>query len=274
MAAPAFVACGDGDAEPAGPTVTQRVTRDFGRELLAAHEQAPLPKPPTIMRLVREHEEVETIFSGRIVDSIDGVRQTTEGSPQSRWVLNVNGIESDVLPPDYRLYPGDLVQWDLRRWESSLSVRSTVGAFPQTFTRGMFGERFPVTVVCERPSSGACRRVERTLAAAGVEPDGSAPAVLPPDRHVRRAELLVGTWDHWRDRRWLDGVEEGPRGSGIFARFSADGSSMRLFDRAAEPVRTVRSRAGLVGAIGPYDGLLIWLVTRGSRRRCSNPPGL
>ena len=185
-----FGGCGD-SAEPSGPTVTQRITRDFGHELLASEQSAPLAGHGTVLRLLREYEEVKTSAGGSAVSSIDGLKadweRKSENDDESTWALIVNGIEADEEPGKYKLYPGDVIQWDLRYWYVTLDVRATVGAFPQTFTRGVFGKRFPVTVECARPSDTSCARVKGALRDAGVAIDGSPPAGgLPPRGHAPR----------------------------------------------------------------------------------------
>lgn len=257
--------CGD-SAEPSGPTVTQRVTRDFGYEVVGVEQDAPLAGHETALRLLRDYEEVETSFKGAGVESIDGLEAVWEPKPpsddESTWALNVNGIETDEIPPKYKLYPGDLVQWDLRDWYVTLDVRATVGAFPETFTRGAYGKRFPVRVECAPASPGPCAKVEGALRDAGVRIDGSQPPGGPPQRYeVQRATVLVGPWNHWRERTWPGRIDRGPRYSGIFARFSPDVDELRLLDWNAHRVRTVGAGTGLVAAHRPTEADLQWFVT-------------
>jgi Domain of unknown function (DUF4430) len=257
-----LASCGGGDsAEPAGPTVTQHVTRDFGREVLSAQDDVPLRGHGTAMRLLTDYHDVKKIWGGLLVESIDGLAQDAEGGTTS-WALNVNGIEADEYPAHYRLYPGDVVQWDRRDYYVTLDVRATVGAFPETFTRGVFGKRFPVRVLCERPASSACRRVRGALRDAGVRTDGSPPAGEIPRRGLpRRSRILVGTWHRLRNARWAPRVDAGPRYSGVFARFSPDDRELRLLDWDAHRVRTEGAGTGLVAAMRPTEEDLLWLIT-------------
>lgn len=257
--------CGD-SAEPSGPTVTQRVTRDFGRELVGAEDSAPLADHGTVLRLLREYEDVKTSPGGRAVSSIDGLKadweRKSEDDEESTWALNVNGIEADEEPGKYKLYPGDVVQWDLRYWYVTLDVRATVGAFPQTFTRGVFGRRFPVTVECARPASAPCTRVKETLRDAGVSTDGSRPSGgRPPRYQPQQARVLVGEWKHWRKRDWPHNIDAGPRYSGVFARFSPGADELRLQDWYAHRSRTEGAGTGLVAAMRPTEEDLLWVVT-------------
>lgn len=256
----AFAGCGD-DGEAEGPTATQRITRDFGRELLAAEDRAPLEPGTTLLRLLRAHERVQVTGITEGVIAIDGLA-LRETEPETTWVRNINGIEADGPSSEYRVYPGDVVQWDYRDWYVTLDVRATVGAFPQTFTRGVFGRRFPITIECADPAAEACSRVERTLRRAGVKLDGTAsPASLPEAGQVQRARILVGPWRHWRNRAWPRRIDEGPRYSGVFARFSRDARTMRLLDWNTRVVRNVGAGAGLVAAMRPTEEDLLWVIT-------------
>jgi hypothetical protein len=265
--AAALGSCGGSEADGGdGPAATLHVTREFGRDLLLAEERAPLPSRPTVLRLLRDHADVKTRYSGRTIKAIDSLHTREEddsGGHETSWALIVNGVEADVLPPEYRVYPGDVVQFDLRDWYATLGVRSTVGAFPETFTRGVFGKLFPVTVRCEKPASWACRHVERLLRRAGVPIDGSdrPRGELPPAGNPQRAEVLVGAWKRWRSNEWAARIDDGTRYSGVFARFSRDARSLRLFDWNAHHVRTEGAGTGLVAAQRPTEEDLQWVIT-------------
>lgn len=261
-----LASCGGSEAgDGGGPAATLHVTRDFGRELLLAEEHAPLSTRRTVLRLLRDHAKVETGFGARVIESIDGVRRTDDdgSGDETIWAVNVNGIEADVPPPDYKLYAGDVVQLDLRDWYVTLDVRATVGAFPETFTRGVFGKRFPVTTKCEKPGSWACRHVERLLRRSGVPTDGSAlpRSERPPPGNPQRAEILIGTWKSMRSNEWAHRIDRAPRYSGVFARFAPDASSMRLLDWNAHLVREEGSGTGLVAAQRPTEEDLQWVIT-------------
>lgn len=248
--------CGEeSEGETSGPKVTQRVTRDFGHELLAADDRVPLPEPPKAMRLLRDHVDVDTASKGELVQGIEGLEQEPE-TRRTFWQWYVNGIETDPLPSEYKLYPNDVVQWDLRYWRTTrYDVRATVGAFPEFFTNGFQGERIPTRVLCDDNSSFACRRVKRVLRAARPQGESEPPST------VLHARVLVGTWDHWRGRPWTKFVDTGPTDSGIFARFSPDGEELRLLDSNGRAVRSERGDAGLVAAIRPTEVDFMWFVT-------------
>lgn len=275
--------CDGGPTEPSGPTVATYVTRDFGREQLSA-DRSPLASHRSALRALAASHDVATDEAIGVVTGIDGLANV--GSPAtpeqarrqravvarlrregrdpsiSTWVFNVNGIETDPLPRDYRLYAGDVVQWDLRDWDDLLDVRATVGAFPETFTRGMLGDRFPTSVTCAEPRSPACGDVERAFARAGVPltaPSRRARAL--PRLQVRRARVFVGAWDRLRGQPWARRMRQGPRYSGVFARFVRDGAALQLLDWEGRPVLTAGAGTGLVAAMRPNERELVWLVT-------------
>lgn len=254
--------CGGGDAEPSQSAATQRITRDFGRVLLAADDTAPLTPRETVQSLLRATHDVKATSSQGWPDAVDGLAVYDNDERATTWALNVNGIEADEAPREYRLHAGDVVQWDYRDWYVTLDVRATVGAFPETFTRGVFGRRFPTTVECANPASTACLLVKRTLHRAGVSVDGSAPSGRrPPPGEVQRARILVGPWKRWRNRPWPRRIDEGARYSGVFAKFARTADRIRLLDWDARTVRAVGAGSGLVAAQRPTEEDLLWVVT-------------
>lgn len=244
-------------------TVSQHVTRDFGHELLSGEDRAPLVGERTAMQVLDHRHDVRRFFNGgRLVEGIDGLTMRHDGASETLWVLNVNGIETDMEPIDYPLHRGDAVQWDLRPWHPLYDVRATVGAFPETFTQGSFGKRFPVTLRCQQRRSDACLRVERLLERAGVPVDGTLPpGKRPPEGEVQRALVLVGTWNRWREKPGPHRIDESVDDSGVFVRFTKAGDRIRLLDWNTKPVRTVGAGSGLVAAVRPSEADLLWLVT-------------
>jgi hypothetical protein len=254
--------CGEGSKAQDGPTADLRLTREFGRELVAADGDAPLEGPRTKRRLIVDNHDVGIDHMGGMA-RIGGLRVNRDGGKdETLWASNVNGIEGDLPAEEYELYDGDVFQVDLRDYYVTLDVRATVGAFPETFTRGVFGRRFPVTVRCERPASPPCLRVKRVLRRAGVAIDGSKPpGGLPPRGNPQRATVLVGRWKRWRDGAWARRIDRGPRYSGVFARFAPNGGSMSLLDWEAHRARGERAGTGLVAAQRPTEEDLVWYVT-------------
>jgi hypothetical protein len=249
-----MTSCGEDSGETSGPAVTQRVTRNFGNELLA-EERAKLPTSPTALRALREHHEVKTIFQGDVVASIDGLQQGG-GQDKTFWQWYVNDVETDPYPSVFKLFPGDTVWWDLRYWHSvRFDTRATVGSFPALFAHGFEGRNMPTRVLCEDDSSSACRRVKRVLREAGTQFGGGS------KEDVLHARVLVGKWDHWRDRPWPGDIDKGPIYSGVFARFAPDEDALRVLDLKGHRVRSERGDVGLVAATRPTELDFMWYVT-------------
>ena len=259
-AAVAATGCGLGEgAERPGDGATLRVTRDFGREALSSRRVERVREDQTVMRLLREANEVRTRFGGAYVQAIDGLEGEGPGGT-SDWFYFVNGIEADVGAAEYELSPGDVVQWDHRDWGATMDVRAIVGAFPEPFLHGVEGKRRPVRVECEEAESAPCRRVKDELRDAGVPATGSSLGASGTRNVIR---VVVATWGSARDLPSAGMLDSGPRRSGVFARFDEDGDSLQLLDERGRTRRDAGPGAGLVAALRPTDEELLWLVVGG-----------
>jgi hypothetical protein len=157
------------------------------------------------------------------------------------WFYFVNGLEADVGAAEYSLSPGDVVQWDHRNWHGTPEVRAIVGAFPEPFRNGSRGRRRPVRVECA-DADEACQTVKRVLRDAGVPATGSSLGATGTQNVIR---VVVAPWQKARDLPSLAVLEQEPKRSGVFARFSKEGD-LKLLDQ--------RGRTELV-----------WVVTGGSQ---------
>lgn len=256
LAALAGCGLGPGD-ERSGAGVDLRVTRDFGHELVLAENGLRIREDETAMRLLKRNADVETLFGGGFVQSIDGLAGRGGGGT-SDWFYYVNGIEAGEGAADYELSPGDVVQWDRRDWAETADVRAIVGAFPQPLLDGLGGKRFPVRVECQDSDAAPCRDVKQTLRDAGI-PASGASLGAPGNQNVAR--VVVAEWSRARVLPTARLVELGPRRSGVFARFVDDGERLELLGEDGEPVRAAGPGAGLVAALRPTDDELLWLVT-------------
>ncbi len=93
------------------------------------------------MRLLESKRQVKTSYGGKFVDAIDGPSPATSSGGRSDWFYFVNGIEASVGAADRTLSPGDVVQWDYRRWDATMHMPAIVGAYPEPFVRGSGGKR-------------------------------------------------------------------------------------------------------------------------------------
>ena len=251
--------CGLGQgSEKSGEGAQLRVTRDFGRELLSSATQEKLRESSTAMRLVQANNDVKLRYGGRFVQSIDGLEGGGSGGSVD-WFYFVNGFEADVGAAEYSLSPGDVVQWDHRNWRGTPDVRAIVGAFPEPFLNGSEGKRRPVRVECS-DADEACATVKRVLRDAGVPATGASLGATGTQNVIR---VVVAPWDRARDLPSVAALEDDPKRSGVFARFSEEGE-LSLLDERGRTVREAGRDAGLVAAMVPRDDELVWVVTGGS----------
>lgn len=260
LAAVALGGCGLGEGESLeGDGAEVRVTRDFGRELLDENAVAQVRDGQTVMRLLRSDADVKTRYGGRFVQSIDGLAGSGEGG-FADWFYFVNGIEAAVGAADYELSPGDVIQWDYRNWRVTPDVRATVGAFPEPFVHGLEGKRRPVRVECADAGSPECRDVKDLLRDAGVPATGAALGAAGVQNVIR---VVVAPWARARELPSARALEQGPKRSGVFARFRDGGRRVELLDEDGGVARTDGPGTGILAALRPRDDELLWLVTGG-----------
>ena len=246
---------GAGEARPGG--VELRVTRDFGERLLDSARHERVRPGDTVMRLLGSEAKVKTAYGGGFVQSIDGLAGRGSGG-RNDWFYFVNGLEGSVGAAERRLAPGDVLQWDYRRWDSSMSVPAIVGAFPEPLVSGTEGRRLPVRIECAQERSRACGEAERRLAAAGVTAP-RAPFGKPGGETVLR--VIVAPWSLARNGEAAAQLERGPKSSGVFARFTDRGRRLELLDPSGRRVRDAPPGTGLVAATSLGERGRVWLVT-------------
>ena len=247
--------CGFGAGEEREGGAELHVTRDFGHERLGVARDRRVREDQTVMRLLRSHFDVDTRFGGRFVQDIDGLAGKGPGG-RVDWFYFVNGLEADVGAAEYELSPGDVVQWDYRRWDGAMRVPAIVGAFPQPLRSGRRGKRFPVRVECQDASSPPCGEVKRRLRAHGVPATGAALGTSGTGKVIR---VVVARWRRARLVQAVEELERGPERSGVFARFA--GRSLELLDEGGEVARRTGPGTGIVAALAPTQDEIVWVVT-------------
>ena len=256
----AHAGCGIGEgAERAGEGAEVRVTRDFGQSEVGRAELKRVTESSTVMRLLRSEFEVKTRFGGRFVQSIEGLAGRGE-SGQRDWFYFVNGLEAGVGAAEYRLSPGDRVQWDLRSWKAAMRVPAIVGAYPEPFAHGRGGKRFPVRLECEQVGSSACTRVKGALRRSRIASSGGALGSAGANEAIR---VVVGKWRRIKVVRGARLIQDGPAESGVFARFSGAGRSLSLLGEDGRALRRVRAgdATGIIAATRPEENQIVWVVT-------------
>jgi hypothetical protein len=234
---------GCGLAVGAAPTgVTLLVTSEFGAHVLQRESG------------LHAHEG-ETLAS---------LESRLHASPESEaqagsQVLYVNGVQAAKGAKLTRLYPGDHVWVDTHDVSQAPSTPAViVGAFPEPFLNGIEGKRLPVRVECTSVSGEACTRVTASLrrvevpAAITAVGSGGAPETL---------RVIVGPWGRIDGDIEARRIAQGPRTSGVYARFSTSARELTLLDPAGRAVRTLAGAAGLIAATQGSKEAPVWVVT-------------
>jgi Domain of unknown function (DUF4430) len=259
VAVVALAGCGVGPGKKlSGGGAQLEITRDFGQRQLYTTSVPEIRKDQTVMRLLESKRKVKLRYGGKFVDGIDGLDSTNSGGHRD-WFYFVNGIEAPVGAADRTLSPGDVVQWDYRNWDAAMRVPAIVGAYPEPFLRGSEGKRLPVRIECADPGTGACEEVETRLSALGVP---AAASVLGSSAGPKTLRVVVAPWSKLRTLSGAVGTLDGPpSGSGVFARFSADGRSLELLDEHGRPARKAPPGSGLVAATATEGSQPVWVIT-------------
>lgn len=254
----ALTGCGFGAGKKLPGGAKLEVTRNFGQSQLYATSVPSIRKDETVMRLLESKRQVKTSYGGKFVDSIDGLATKGAGG-RSDWFYFVNGIEASVGAADRTLSPGDVVQWDYRRWDATQHIPAIVGAYPEPFVRGAAGKRFPVLVECSAPDSDACKTVQDRLSSAGAV---TSSGVLGGSAGPKTLHVVVAPWTALRSLGGVVGsLKRGPGASGVFARFSRDGNTLSLLDQFGHAARVAPPGTGLVAATAGEGSEPMWIVT-------------
>ena len=252
----ALAGCGLGPGKPRGGGAQLRVTRDFGRTTLTTASVSKIRPSDTVMRFLQSHAKTTTRYGGGFVQSIDGIAGDASGGRHD-WFYFVNGVEAPTGAAARALAPGDVVQWDYRNWDATQHVPAIVGAFPEPFLHGQNGTRYPTRIECSNTTK-SCDNVQSALENVGVAVGTGA---LGSEAKGGVLRIEVGKWSDLMRLQDLDMVVKGPGASGVYARFSADGSRLYLLDANGRVVRTAPPGTGLVAAVIPPNQQPVWVVT-------------
>jgi hypothetical protein len=257
LAAVALAGCGLG-AGPAPKAVHLSVTRDFGASQLPHSGALKLSGQETAMSLLIRNYSVGTRYGGAFVQSVDTLGGGQEAGKPVDWFYYVNGVEASKGAAATNVHPGDHIWWDRHDWSQTDHIPAVVGSFPEPFLNGIEGKRLPVRIECAVVSGHACRAVAERMRAleipaaiAGVG-IGGAPATL---------RVLVGSWEKVVGDLDARSIGEGPRASGVYARFADGGRTLALLNEDGVTVRTLFAGAGLVAATRRDEDAPVWVVT-------------
>jgi hypothetical protein len=253
----ALVGCGLG-AGPTPSAVTLVVTRDFGARALPATGPLKLSGQVTVMGLLTRNYRVATREAGGFVDSIDGLAGGQEAGAPVDWFYYVNGVEASKGAAQTNVSSGDRIWWDRHDWSQAEGVPAVVGSFPEPFLNGIEGKRLPVRVECASLAGSACQTVVARLRALRISATVAAIASSGAPESLR---VLVAPWASIANDLGAQSLANGPRASGVYARFSASGQTLTLLDQNGQSVEVLRSGAGLIAATRDGEEPPVWLVT-------------
>ena len=233
------------------------VTRDFGSDAVGQYTQKRVPGAETVLQMLERSFSVATRYSGNFVESING---HGGNSNHLDWFYYVNGIEAPKGAGTTAVNHGDHIWWDLHDWVATDSIPAVVGSFPEPFTSGIGGKRFPTVLDCANDATAACGTVAKALTKAGVK---VADQALGGGSGSDSLAIVVGTYSDIRGVIASELIKAGPSQSGVYAQFvGANGQAIELDDPAGQVVRTLRGSAGLIAATEqPSLNEPAWLVT-------------
>jgi len=257
IVAVALAGCGLG-AGSAPSAVHLTVTRNFGAQVVYTWNAPQVHGEQTVMSLLMRNATVSTKYGGGFVESIDGLSGgSTDGQPED-WFYYVNGIEAPRGAAETNVHHGDRIWWDLHNWSQTDSVPAVVGSFPDPFANGIDGKRLPLRVECASVTSGPCTTVQARLQRLGV----LAPlAAISPGDEPETLRLMVGPWTAVSGDPTVHEIESGPGSSGVYARMSADGSTITVLNEQGSIARTLGAGAGLIAATRSGEEDPVWVVT-------------
>jgi hypothetical protein len=257
LAVLALAGCGLG-AGPAPTAVQLLVTREFGARQLARSAPLKVSGQETVMSLLMRNYPVDTRFGGGFVQSIDGLSGGQEAGHPVDWFYYVNGVQAPKGAAATNVHPGDHVWWDRHDWSQTQEIPAVVGSFPEPFLNGIAGERLPVRIECASVTGYACRTVTARLRALGVP---AAIAAIGSSGEPETLRVIVGPWTSVGGDLTAHTIEAGPRTSGVYARFSANGRALTLLDQDGRPVQTLLAGAGLLAATRQAEDAPVWVVS-------------
>jgi hypothetical protein len=250
--------CGLGAGRAPG-TAQLLVTRDFGAGTVRRVDRPKTRGEETAMSLLmRNDAAVATRYGGGFVQSIDGVSGGREGGRPVDWFYYVNGIQARKGAAATKVHAGDHIWWDRHDWSLTEQVPAVVGSFPEPFLHGTEGKRLPVRVECAEARAAACHTVADRLGRLGV-PAGIAG--LGASGEPGTLHVLVGPWRSIRRQEGARTIDEGTRSSGVYARFSPDGSRLTLLDAGGRAARELSAGAGLLAATRHAEDAPVWVIT-------------
>jgi hypothetical protein len=253
----ALAGCGLGP----GPTpggVRLAVSEGFGAHVLGYSSSPQIKGQETVMSLLQRNYSVKTRFGGGFVESVNGHSGGVQAGEPVDWFYYVNGVEAPKGAAETNVAQGERIWWDLHDWSQTDTIPAVVGSYPEPLLGGVEGKRYPLREECAEPSGPACATVRKRLSAIGVP---VALAAVSSEEEQLTLRVVVGPYSALGSSLSVHDIASGPRYSGVYARFSANGGTLTLLDAAGRSVRTLGAGAGLVAATRYGEQAPVWLIT-------------
>ena len=252
------LACGGCGLGPGAPSkgVSLTVTRGFGSHQVQTVSRSKVPGSETVMRMLERSFKISTRYGGGFVQSINGLAPSGD---HADWFYYVNGVQAAKGAATTAVHAGDHIWWDLHDWSATENIPAVVGSFPEPFTNGVGGKRYPVTLECASDVGAACKQVTKELNAVHIPVSsqllgtGSGPDTLG---------VVVGTWSQIHSELAAELIAHGPGASGVYARFSSPGGeALQLLSPSGRVARTLGAGAGLIAATADMTSVPTWMIT-------------
>ncbi len=257
LGAVALAGCGLGPG-PAPSAVQLLVTRDFGARVLHRSGALKVSGQETVMSLLMRNYTVTTRFGGGFVQSIDGLSGGQQARQPVDWFYYDNGVQATKGAAATDVHPGDHIWWDDHDWSQTEEVPAVVGSFPEPFLNGIGGKRLPVRVECADVAGYACRTVTSRLRSFGVP---AAIAALGSSGEPQTLRVIVGPWATIGGDLSAQGIERGPRDSGVYARMSQDGRTLTPLDENGRALTPLFAGTGVIAATRHAEDAPVWVVS-------------
>jgi hypothetical protein len=254
----AVLACGGCGLGPGSPTkgVSLTVTGGFGSRHVSTVSRTKVPGSETVMRMLERSFKISTRYGGGFVESINGLAPS---GGHTDWFYYVNGVQASKGAAATAVHAGDHIWWDLHDWSVTENIPAVVGSFPEPFTSGIGGKRYPVTLECGTDVDAACKQATKALTAQHIP---TSSQLLGTGSGTETLGIVVGTWNEIRSQVGAALIAHGPSASGVYARFTGSGgAALQLLDPSGHVVRTLREGAGLIAATAGQSSVPTWMVT-------------
>jgi hypothetical protein len=210
------------------------------------------------MSLLERNYSVGTRYGGGFVQSIGGLAgDSTAGEPVD-WFYYVNGVQAPKGAAATDVHAGDRIWWDRHDWSQAEEVPAVVGSFPEPFLDGLEGKRYPLRVECTQTAGAACSTVRTRLRALGATVTVAAVSASGAPLTLR---VLVGPWRQISASLGSEGIQHGPRASGVYALFSSGGHTLTPLDQRGKRLAPLGAGTGLIAATRAGEDAPIWVVT-------------